>query len=129
MEWNIILMEIFEVVLLPLLGVLTGVVIRWITLKTNEITSKNANELANKYINMLSETIVDCVKATNQTYVSTLKAEGKFDAGAQEEAFNRTLEAVNAILTEEAKVYLATVYGDLNKYITQKIEAEVLNAK
>lgn len=129
MEWNTILMDIFEVVLLPLLGILTGVIIKWINLKTKEITDVSTNELVNKYVDMLSETIIDCVKATNQTYVSSLKAEGKFTAEAQAEAFNRTLEAINSILTEEAKIYLATVYGDLNAYITQKIEAEVLNAK
>ena len=30
-----------------------------------------------------------------------------------------------AILSEEAKEYLTTVYGDLDAYITTKIESEV----
>ena len=30
-----------------------------------------------------------------------------------------------AVLTEDAKKYLAQIYGDLNAYITNKIEAEV----
>ena len=30
-----------------------------------------------------------------------------------------------AILTDEAKAYLAEIYGDVTTYITNKIEAEV----
>ena len=36
---------------------------------------------------MLSETITKCVVATNQTYVETLKKQGKFDKEAQKIAF------------------------------------------
>ena len=35
-------------------------------------------------------TVIDCVIATNQTYVDALKAEGKFDADAHREAFKKT---------------------------------------
>ena len=44
---------------------------------------------------------------------------------AQKEAFNQTYTAVMNILSEEAKKYLTVAVGDLNLYITQKIEAEV----
>jgi hypothetical protein len=30
-----------------------------------------------------------------------------------------------SVLTDEAKVYLTSIYGDLTAYITNKIEAEV----
>ena len=33
-------------------------------------------------MNMLKKTISDCVIATNQTYVESLKTQGKFDANA-----------------------------------------------
>ena len=74
---------------------------------------------------MLSNTICECVIATNQTYVDSLKKQGKFDAEAQKKAFEMTYNAVIEILSEEAKVYLASVYGDLTAYITNMIEAEV----
>lgn len=78
---------------------------------------------------MLTDTITSCVVATNQTYVESLKAQGKFDAAAQKEAFNLTCSAVIEILSDEAKVYLTTAVGDLDAYITKKIEAEVNNNK
>ena len=117
--------QIFEVCIIPLFGVLTVYITSLIQKKTQEITKEADNEVANKYINLLSETITQCVIATNQTYVESLKKSGSFDAEAQKEAFRRTYESVMKILTVEAKQYLANVYGDLDKYITSKIESEV----
>lgn len=117
--------QIFEVCIIPLFGVLTVYITSLIQKKTQEITKEADNEIANKYINLLSETITQCVIATNQTYVESLKKSGSFDAEAQKEAFRRTYESVMNILTVEAKQYLANIYGDLDKYITSKIESEV----
>jgi hypothetical protein len=74
---------------------------------------------------MLNSTITDCVIATTQTYVESLKAQGKFDVEAQKVAFNMTYEAVIKLLTAEAEEYLKVAIGDLNLYITQRIESEV----
>ena len=117
--------QIFEVCIIPLFGVLTVYITSLIQKKTKEITKEADNEIANKYINLLSETITQCVIATNQTYVESLKKSGSFDEKAQKEAFRRTYESVMNILTVEAKQYLANIYGDLDKYITSKIESEV----
>ena len=78
---------------------------------------------------MLSQTITDCVIATNQTYVDSLKKQNIFDHEAQKEAFNRTYQSVMSILSEEAKKYLTEAYGDLSAYITAKIESEVNSTK
>ena len=74
---------------------------------------------------MLTSTITDCVIATNQTYVDALKVEGKFDAEAQKKAFSLTCNAVLYILTDDAKEYLSESLGDLESYITSKIESQV----
>jgi hypothetical protein len=74
---------------------------------------------------MLDKTITECVIATNQTYVETLKKEGKFDAEAQKKAFEETKNAVLTILSADAKEYLSNAIGDLQVYMTKKIEAEV----
>ena len=125
MEWLALLYEIFEVCIIPLLGVLTMYIVKFIQKKTEELNSKNENELMNKYLTMLSDTIIDCVIATNQTYVESLKKQGKFDAEAQKAAFEMTYNAVINVLSNEAKDYLTSIYGDLSAYITNMIEAEV----
>ena len=125
MEWMALLYQIFDLCVIPLLGVLTMYLVQFIRLKSQEITDKTDSDLADKYIQMLTDTITTCVIATNQTYVESLKAQGKFDLNAQKEAFNLTKDAVMTILSAEAQVYLSTAVGDLNAYITKKIEAEV----
>ena len=125
MEWLTILYKIFEVCVIPLLGVLTVYIVKFIQKKTQELNSKNENELMNKYLTMLSNTIIDCVIATNQTYVESLKKQDKFDLEAQKVAFEMTYNAVINVLSSDAKTYLSNIYGDLNKYITNMIEAEV----
>ena len=117
--------EIIEVCLIPLLGVLVTYLVKYIGIKSKELEASTDNELAKKYISLLSSTITNCVIATNQTYVETLKKQGRFDAEAQKEAFNMTLNAIMALLTDEAKQYLSEIYGDLNTYITNQIEATV----
>lgn len=125
MDWLALLSDIFEVCILPLLGVLTMYIVKFIQVKSTEITNKVDNDLVDKYVAMLAVTIENCVIATNQTYVESLKQVGKFDAEAQKTAFNMTKNAVMAILSDEAKRYLENAVGDLNEYITQQIEAAV----
>lgn len=120
-----LLSKIFEVCIIPLLGVLVAYFTQFIKAKSAEISTKTDNELAKKYISMLSDTITQCVIATNQTYVDELKEQGKFDKEAQETAFKATSNAVLAILSDEAKKYLTAAYGDLNTYIANQIEKTV----
>lgn len=117
--------QIFEVCIIPLLGVLTAFFVKWVNVKTAEIVNTRKNEIEKKYLNMLNNTISDCVIATTQTYVDSLKKQGAFDAEAQKIAFTMTYEAVVKLLTDEAAEYLNEAVGDLKLYITQKIESEV----
>lgn len=125
MDWLELLFQIFEVCVIPLLGVLTAFIVKYIQAKTVEINGKHDSDILAKYVMMLSETITECVIATNQTYVESLKAQGTFDAEAQKVAFQKTFDAVMLVLSAEAKEYLTAAYGDLTAYITNKIEAEV----
>ena len=117
--------EIFEVCIIPLLGVLTAYLVKFINIKSAELANSRQNELERKYITMLNDTITDCVIATTQTYVDSLKKQGIFDAEAQKVAFTMTYESVVKLLTDEATEYLNEAVGDLQLYIAQKIEAEV----
>ena len=67
--------QIMEIVVIPLLGILTTYIVKLVKAKINEISSTKDNELEKKYLSMLNDTITDCVIATTQTYVEALKKE------------------------------------------------------
>lgn len=129
MDWMNLLQQIFEVCIIPLLGILTTYFIVFIKNKSNELKEVTDNELYRKYIDLLQDTIVRCVIATNQTYVENLKNKNAFDKEAQEEAFKMTYDAVMVILTNDAKDYLNNAVGDLQLYVTKLIEAQVNMSK
>ena len=126
---NEIFPQIFELCIIPLLGILTTFLVLLIKTKMSELSERISDETAKKYVNMLAETIGDCVIATNQTYVESLKKEGRFDAEAQKQALQQTYNNVMALLSDEAKEYFAEASGDIEKLIKTKIEATVKAVK
>ena len=120
-----LLNQIFQLCVVPLLGVLTTYLVMLIRKKTAEIVGNDADAKTKKYVQMLSDTITNCVIATNQTYVDTLKDKNAFDEEAQKVAFEKTYQAIVKTLNEEAYKYLQNVYGDLDEYIKTRIESEV----
>lgn len=125
MDWTNVLAQVFELLVYPVLSI-TGIYLTYlISVKIKELKQKNNSELSNKYLSMLQDTISAAVLATTQTYVETLKKQGAFDAEAQKVAFTKTYEAVMKVLTDEAVKYITMSVGDLETYVTNKIEAEV----
>lgn len=125
MDWLELLNQIFQICIIPLLGVLTTFLVAYINKKKEALKTQVDNTLYHKYIDFLSQTITDCVIATNQTYVDSLKASGTFDIDAQKKAFEDTCNNVLAILSDDAKEYLSVALGDLQAYIANRVEAEV----
>ena len=121
--------EILEYVLIPLLIILTRYLIVFIDAKRKELKEKTNNELTNKYIDMIYSTVTNCVIATNQTYVDSLKQQGSFDKQAQIKAFNDTLEAVKKMLSTDALNYIHSITEDIDFYLSQLIEANVKDQK
>ena len=125
MDWSNIINQLFEVCLIPMLGMLTACAVKFIKAKMEEARSKTDSELADKYLSMLETTVIDCIKATNQTYVNALKEKDAFDADAQKEALSRTTEAVFTVLSDGAKECLRGAVGDLDTLVKEKIEANI----
>lgn len=129
MEWLEILDQIFDVCIVPLLGILTTFLVNWIRQKINESKLKSESDRAIAYLTVLEDTVVTCVQATNQTYVEALKDKNAFDGEAQKNALQMTYEAVVAVLADDAKTYISMIVGDLETYIKEKIEQKVVEAK
>lgn len=116
--------------LLPLvLTALSVTLIGYINKKIEEGKKKSDSDITDKYLTMLQGTIEDAVLATTQTYVEALKNKNMFDEEAQKKAFQLTYDAVMKVLTDDAKKYITSAVGDLETYITNKIESTVKLSK
>ena len=121
--------QILQGVLIPLLIALAGYVVDFLKAKRDEAKTKTKNELAKKYMGMIYDTITNCVIATNQTYVDSLKASGNFDKQAQQKAFEETLQSVKQMLGTKVINYIKSISDDTNFYLTKLIEAKVKENK
>ena len=108
-----------------LLSALLAYLIVYINKKKQALLETSKSEIEKKYIEKISKTITDCVIATNQTFVETLKKENAFTKEAQEEAFQKTITNVMSILNEDCIEYLESITSDITIYLRNQIEAEV----
>ena len=125
MDWNEIGNAVFQLVLIPLLCLALTYFKKWVNLKIQEVQTATDNDVLDRYLDMLNQTIIDCVTETNQTYVEEMKDKNAFDLEAQKAAFKMTFDNVVKILGEDAIEYLKAAVGDLEALITSKIETEV----
>lgn len=88
-----------------------------------------ASETANKYLELAEKLVTDCVMATNQTYVDSLKSNGAFDKEAWTTAFEKSKNKVLKLLSEAQKEVIVEVYGDLETWVNTQIECKVKELK
>lgn len=124
-----VLQNILYAVITAAVPVLTGFLCKWLASLYENNKMKIKNEKAQAVIGQVTDMILATVETTTSTYVKQLKADNLFDANAQKEAFNKTFEAVKKQLTEESMKIIAETYGDVEEYLTNKIEQFVENLK
>lgn len=98
--------------------------------KTAQLQQEVDNKTANKYIGIASDAVSQAVAFVAQTYVDALKDDNAFTKDKQLEAFTMAKDKVLQILGDTAIDALNEIYGDLDLWLTTKIEQEcrALNA-
>ena len=113
-------------ILFSVVGVILTALASWAVAKlTALIDSKVKDGKAIGFLNTALSIITDVVKQTYQTYVESLKAEGKFDASAQKVALEKAVNAIKGLLSEKVQNYIAENYGDAEKWITTQVESAI----
>lgn len=93
-----------------------------------------ATYLINKYVkdeklkNMLislNDLINTCVLEIKQTYVDSLKKQGKFDLDAQKQALSDCLDKIKGSMTKEMWDWLVANYNDPDGYLKSRIESAI----
>lgn len=125
MDWMNMLNSVAQTIVPLLLTALVVTIIYYVNKGVQKGKEASNNELVDKYLDMLQNTVTEAVLATTQTYVDAMKKQNMFDEEAQKHAFKLSYDAVMKILTEDAKKYIESAVGDLETYVTNKIEATV----
>lgn len=124
-----ILTTLVQVVVIPAIPVLVTYLVKYLKAKAEQTTTKIDNELIRTYIQEATDAVLQAVTYTAQTYVDSLKKQGKFDEEAQKIAFNTAKNIALQLLTTEAKQMIEDLYGDLMLWLETKIEQTVKEQK
>ena len=123
-------MESFWPIFWSAVGTALTALFAWLTtvitnaINTNVKDKKNANHL-----NAINLIVLNAVQNIFQSFVDTMKKNGKFDEEAQKEAKERALTIIKSQLTPELKDYIVSNFGDIEEYLKTKIEATIYQLK
>ena len=124
-----ILKDILYILITTAVPVLVTYLCKFLYEKWTEIKAKVENEKISNTLDQVVSMVLDCVEKVNQTYVDSLKKNGKFTKEASEKAFKMCKETALAMLSEDAKKIITMVYGDIDIYLDTLIEATVRQLK
>ena len=117
--------EILQAVITVATPIVAAYAVRFLNAKAEQAKEATQNEVAEKYISMIDDVVSITVSCVSQTFTDVMKQNNQWTKENQQEAFKRAVDMAKSMLTAEASYFLAEAYGDVNKYLAAKIEAEV----
>lgn len=129
MDWNELLTILMQVVIIPAIPIIVTFLVKFCKAKTDGAISTVNNETLRQALSEATDAVYTAVTYTSQTYVDSLKEQGAFDKEAQIIALNTALKKAQSLLAAETKELLESLYGDLDNWLTTKIEQTVKEQK
>lgn len=129
MEWKDILETIVMVVIIPSIPVLVREIVRYFRAETDAAISEVSNETLRRVLGEAADAVYTAVVYTSQVYVDEMKDKQAFDKEAQQQALSMAIDKAKAMLTVEAKDLLTSLYGNLDEWLTVRIEQTVRDQK
>lgn len=121
--------DVLYLIITGILPLLITYGILFLKVKIKEQEKNLENDQLVKYIDAATDAISKAVLTVNQTYVDALKKEGKFDAEAQKTAKQMAIDKAKALITEDSKAAIETLYSDFEAYLNDAIEELVRENK
>ncbi len=121
--------ELLQAVATAAIPVCAGFLIQFLRRKSAQIGAQTDSLIDKELMTEVTDAVTTAVAYTSQTYVDALKQGGVFDKEAQTEALQKSLDKTTSLLSQSARSVLSEIYGDLNAYLTSRIEAEVRTQK
>lgn len=129
-ELNQLISSTINIIIIPLMPVITAFIIAFIKKKTAELDNSIKSKELTKYIELAENAIVSSVSAVNQIYVDSIKAKNGFLSSEEQRiAFNLCKEKVLRILGEKGVEALSYLFNDSQTWINNRIEYHVSQSR
>lgn len=129
MDFEQILTLLITAVIVPLLTWGVKTLVALLDAKIALIKDRTIAEALSTAKYELEKAVELAVSETQETFVKSIKAEGKFDAKAAQDAFNRSFDRTKEIMSNAGMNVIETATGALNAMITAQIEKAVAEIK
>ena len=126
---NAFIIELLQAIATAAIPVCAAYLVQYLHRKSEHIIAQTDNMTIKAFLAEATDAVSTAVTYTSQTFVDALKKEGNFNKDKQQEALKKSLDKAISLLSESAKNALTDIYGDLEEYLTSKIEAEVRSQK
>ena len=121
--------DVLYLIITGILPLLITYGILFLKVKIKEQEKNLENDQLVKYIDAATDAISKAVLTVNQTYVDSLKKQGKFDEEAAKTAKQMAIDKAKAWITEDSKAAIETLYSDFEAYLNDAIEELVRENK
>jgi hypothetical protein len=119
---NIALPTLITTVLIPFIATAISALTEYIKTKTKNVT-------LDKYIERANDAVITAVAEVMQTFVVTMKKSGDWNGENAKKAFEMARLRATEIMGIAAIKALPDLVGDVEKWLTAKIEAAILMTK
>lgn len=119
------LQSILYIAITAIVPITLPFIIKLVKVQINKINNQKVKELLDMAFNEVSVAVTQ----VTQTYVDSLKKEGKFDEVTQKVAFEKAKTLALELINKESKEAITKMHGDLNNYIDVLIEKAVHDTK
>jgi hypothetical protein len=125
MGWDAILLDITKALAIALASTITGYAIAGIKAGFTWLNGKIKDSTLQRIVGNIQKTIEEVVEATEQIFVKTAKEANSWDEVKKGDAFKKAFDSVVVTTNEKAKTMITAAYGDLDVWLTNKIEAYI----
>ena len=124
-----ILVEIGTSVVCLLLASVLLFLAKWVHIKCEQLKAKTDSEALKALLDKIDFIVQLCVETTNQTFVDDLKENNKFTEQEKQQAYNKTFESIENMLTEDDKEQILANFGDLSTFLKTSVENYIKSSK
>ena len=110
-------------------SVLEAVIIAFIPIFARYIGLLIETYGAKHHMEEISKVVAEAVRITSQVYVDDLKNGGVFNTDAQKIAMEQAIQTAIDLFTPATERYIEKLYGNVDSFLENKIEAEVKRQK